>query len=119
MNKNHLGPLLLTALTVLYWLRRKQAAKKAATRQARIESVGYVPVSPDDEGPDTVSRFVGWSARAGRVMALVLFLFLMSAVVAVTVTEPLVRWILAGTLAAMALIVAVWFVGRRVAAARE
>jgi hypothetical protein len=103
-----LGPILLTVLSVLFWLWKKEKAEKAAKDRERLESQGYLPISIEDQDPDVVTRLAGFSVRVAGGVSLAVLVFVIAALVIFGVDEPLVRWILAGTLGLVGLILVVW-----------
>ena len=113
MSRSLIGTILLTALVILFQLWRRERQKKAAQRTTRLESQGYAPITMDDAEPDLVTRSAEAAGRYSCGVALAAMILLMAVVAFVAVTEPLVKWILGGTLALMAAIVLVWSLGRR------
>ena len=113
MSRSLIGPLLATALTILFLLLRDQKRKNAASRAAQQESRGYVPVAMDDAEPDIVTKSANAASWLLPGLFLALMVFLIAAVVFLAEMPPLVKWILAGTLALMSVIVACWSLQRR------
>jgi hypothetical protein len=113
MSRSLIGTILATALGVLFLLLKDQKRKQAARRAAQQESNGYVPITMDDAEPDIVTKSATAASWAVPGLFLALMVFVITAVVFVAEMPPLVKWILAGTLALMTVIVASWSLKRR------
>lgn len=113
MSRSLIGTLLLVALTILFWLRRKEQEKKAACQAAQLESRGYVPISMDDAEADVVTKSASTAIRVSKGVSLAFVVFLIAAMAFAAVTEPLVKWILTGTLVAGGTIVAIWVIAKK------
>lgn len=112
MTRSLIGTILLASLTILFFLRKREQEKKAADKTAQLQAQGYVPISMDDAEPDVVTKSADTAIRLSAGVSFAVLIFLMAVVAFVAVTEPLVKWILAGTLALMGVIVAIWSVTR-------
>jgi len=113
MSRSLIGTLLLALLTVLFLLRKREQKKKAAEQAAQLESRGYLPVSIEDAEPDFVTKSADTVIRVYRGISLAAMTFLIAMIAFLAVMEPLVRWILTGTLVVMGGIVAIWSISRR------
>lgn len=108
MTRSLIGAALVIGLSLLFALHRKQQQRRAAERQSRLESRGYLPLSADDSETDIVEKLADTAPRLIRVVSLAALVFLLVAVVFLADMEPLVKRILAGTLALMGLVVVAW-----------
>jgi len=113
MSRSLIGFFLFSFLTFLFVVLRKQQQKKATERAERLDSGGYVPITMDDADPDVVTKSAATAARVWPGFFLALMVLVIAAVAFVAVTEPLVKAILAGTMALMAVIVARWALQKR------
>jgi len=113
MSRSLIGSLLFTFLVLLFMLLREERKKKAAKRANQLRSQGYVPITMDDAEPDVVTKSATAASRVLPGLFLALMVFLMAAVVLLAALPPLVKWILAGTLIALAAILVGWSLTRR------
>ena len=113
MTRSQLAPLLFVALSILFLLRKRQQQKKVAEREAQLNSHGYVPITMDDAEPDSITQLADTFARLRYGITWAFSIFLIAVVAFLAVKEPLVKWILSGTLVVLALIVMLWTVKQR------
>ncbi len=113
MSRSLIGMALLTALSVLFLLRQREQQRKAASRAAQLESRGYMPLTIDDAEPDLVTKGADTISRAYGGVSLALLVFVLAAVGFLADIEPLVKWILVGTLSLMAGIILIWSLSGR------